>query len=239
MRLFVYVIAISVTLFAWMESAQAAPPPEGWSGYVQLGGVQTTGNTQSSTANGKFKLNYLHAPWQNIFKLSGLYASSNGATSAQSWEGSNQARYSYTKHNYLFGLINAQSVRFSGYDYQVSEVAGLGRRLYDSARQTIDVEAGVGARQSRLTQGVAHNTGIGRLGAGYELDVSSHSTFSQHVSAEIGVDNTFLKSVSGLKMSIYGALSANLTYTITHNSNVPAGTRKTDTISSVTLEYDF
>lgn len=239
MRSFVYVIAIGFMAFACLNSAQAAAPPVGWSGYIQLGGVQTTGNTESSTADGKFKLNYLRGPWQNTFRLSGLYASSYGTTSAQSWEGSNQARYSYTKHNYLFGLLNAQAVRFSGYDYQVSEVAGLGRRLYDSARQTLDVEAGVGARQSRLTQGVAHNTAIGRLGAGYEFDISSHSTFSQHVSAEIGKDNTYIKSVSGLKMSIYGALSANLTYTVTHNSNVPAGTRKTDTISSVTLEYDF
>ncbi|OBS08065.1 DUF481 domain-containing protein [Acidihalobacter prosperus] len=238
MRLFAYVTA-SCALCACCAPAFAASPPTGWSGNIQLGGVQTTGNTQSSTANGKFKLNYLRAPWQNTLRFSGLYASSDGTTNAQSWEGSNQTRYSFSKHNYLFGLINAQAVRFSGYDYQVSEVAGLGRRLYDSARQTLDVEIGAGARQSRLTEGGARSVGIGRLGLGYEFDITAHSSFTQHVSSEIGVNNTFVKAVSALKMSIYGALSANLSYTISHNSNVPAGTRKTDTISSVTLEYDF
>lgn len=238
MRLFAY-ITVLCCLSAYCATACAEPPPAGWSGNTQVGGVQTTGNTQSSTADGKFKLNFLRHPWQNTVRLSGLYASTNGTTNAQNWQGSNQTRYSITKHNYLFGLFNAQAVRFSGYDYQVSEVFGLGRRLYDSPRQTLDIEAGMGARQSRLSEGGARSVGISRLGMSYDFDITEHSEFTQHVSMETGVNNTFIKSVSALKMSIYGPLSANLSYTITHNSNVPAGTRKTDTISSVTLEYAF
>lgn len=238
MRLFAY-ITVFGCIAVYSGCVHAKPLPEGWSGNLQLGGVQTTGNAQSSTVDGKFRLNYVHHKFQNTLHLGGLYASTNGSTSAQSWMGGNQARYSFTKHDYLFGLLNAQVVRFSGYDYQVSEVIGLGRRLYDSQRQTLDIEAGVGARQSRVTGERETDVGVSRLGADYELDITQHSSFHQHFSAEMGVNNTYVQSVSALKMAIYGALSANLSYTIAHNSHVPSGTHKTDTITSVALQYGF
>lgn len=239
MRLFIYFTVLSGLSVFCATSALAKPLPQGWSGNVQFGAVQTTGNTDSSTADGKFKVNYVQQAWQNTLRMSDLYTATNGATTAQSWMGSNQARYSFTKHNYVFGLINAQAVRFSGYDYQVSEVLGLGRRVYDTPRQTLDVEAGAGARQSKLTGGSQDDVAVGRLGAGYSFDITSHSDFHQHLSAEIGKNNTYFESVSSLKLAIYGALSANLSYTISHNTNVPAGTSKTNTITAVALEYGF
>lgn len=237
MRLVVYLTALC-SLFA-CSIVYARAQPMGWSGNVQLGGVQTTGNTNSSTANGKFKLRYLELPWKNITRFSGIYSSTNGTTNTQSLELLNKTKYLFTKHDYVFGLLNAQDVRFSGYNYQVSEVVGAGRRLYDSSSQTLDVDAGLGARQSQLTEGKSSSVGITRFDLNYEYQITQSSEFEQHFSVETGVNNTLVKSYSALKTTIYGPLSANISYKIQHNSNVPTGTRKTDTISAVTLEYDF
>lgn len=237
MRLVVYLTALC-SLFS-CSIVYAREHPIGWSGNVQLGGVQTTGNTNSSTANGKFKLRYLRLPWKNITHFSGIYSSTNGTTNTQSLEALNKTRYLFTKHYYVFGLLNAQDVRFSGYNYQVSEVVGVGRRLYDSPSQTLDADVGFGARQSQLTGGKTSSVGISRFDLNYEFEITQNSEFDQHLSIESGVNNTLVKSVSSLKTTIYGPLSANLSYKIQHNSNVPTDTRKTDTISAVTLEYDF
>ncbi len=80
---------------------------------------------------------------------------------------------------------------------------------------------------------------IGRAFGKYQWALSETSTFIQTLKVESGAENTFTESVTELKLSVVGNLFAALSYTVKHNSDVPADTKKTDTFSAVNLSYAF
>jgi putative salt-induced outer membrane protein len=61
---------------------------------------------------------------------------------------------------HLFAAGDWRKDRFSGYDKQVTEAVGYGRRLVDSERQMFSVEGGLGAKQSTLVDGTDLDEGI-------------------------------------------------------------------------------
>lgn len=73
----------------------------------------------------------------------------------------------------------------------------------------------------------------------YQYVISPSATFNQNVQVESGDTNTYSKSETYLKLKINGNLNAKLGYEVKHNSDVPAGVDKTDTMTTVTLVYGF
>ena len=57
--------------------------------------------------------------------------------------------------------------------------------------------------------------------------------------AIIDSQNTTLDLVTGLNAKINSSLSARFSYAVEYNSNPPPGAVQTDTLSRVTLIYDF
>jgi putative salt-induced outer membrane protein len=55
----------------------------------------------------------------------------------------------------------------------------------------------------------------------------------------IDSQNTTLDLITGLNAKINSSLSARLSYAVEYNSNPPPGAVQTDTLSRVTLIYDF
>jgi len=69
--------------------------------------------------------------------------------------------------------------------------------------------------------------------------ISETSTFNQNIFVEDGSTNTYTKSETFLKLVVVGNLGAKFGYEVKRNSNVPPDAEKTDTITTVTLVYDF
>ncbi len=80
---------------------------------------------------------------------------------------------------------------------------------------------------------------VGRAGLIYAWQISETSRFAQTLTTEYGDTNTYTESLSELKLSVIGGVFANLAFTVKHNSNVPADTEQTDTISAVSLSYEY
>jgi putative salt-induced outer membrane protein len=128
---------------------------------------------------------------------------------------------------------------FSGYDRQVTEAVGYGRRLIDNARHMLAVEGGVGAKQSDLITGEELDEAIVRGGLEYLLTLSANSQFSQELLLEQGDDNRYIESTSALKTRIVGNLALVLSYVIKNYSDVPVGIEGTDRFTALSLEYGF
>jgi putative salt-induced outer membrane protein len=56
---------------------------------------------------------------------------------------------------------------------------------------------------------------------------------------EAGSENTYFESVTALKARLVGDLALVASYTVKHNTDVPALTEKTDTYTALSLEYAF
>ncbi|MBT8144420.1 MAG: DUF481 domain-containing protein [Gammaproteobacteria bacterium] len=241
--LFIALIAISSTAYAAEDGGDR------WSGKVAFGVLATTGNSETTNANLNVGAKYDRERWHHTAQLAASGANSVNVTdsgvgeeretTAERYKASYKAKFDFNENDYLFGLVNYEKDKFSGYDQQISEAIGYGRRVIDNDRHVLNLEAGAGFKQADLRDGGSENGAIVRLGTDYRWQISPTSEFTQDLAVERGSDNTYIESVSALKATLVGELGLVLSYTIKNNSDVPAGSEKTDTFTAIQLEYGF
>ncbi len=229
------ILALLLPLAAFGAEDAAKP----WSGTAALGILATSGNSETTNANLAVGVNYDRERWHHEAAVAASGAETAGATTAERYKAGYEARYDFSKHDYLFGLINYEKDLFSGYDQQLSEAVGYGRRLINNDRQVLNVQAGAGFKQSDLRDGTSESGAILRLGGDYALNMSETAKFTQKIVMELDSENTYLESISAIKATLIERLGLVFSYTIKNNSDVPTGSEKTDTFTAISLEYGF
>ena len=210
-----------------------------WNGSAEFGASITTGNTDSSTLNGKLKIGYENDPWKHLFRLEALQASEDGEDTADRILAEFESDYALSERSYLFGALRGTRDEFSAYDYQASAATGYGRKLWVSDKGYWDAEIGPGVRVSETDAGERETNLIARVASGLEYRFSDFAKFNQDVTVLAGENNTEIESVTGLTSSLTDTLAMQLSYTVVHNTEVPADTEKTDTYTSVNIVYNF
>ncbi len=239
-----YILSVPTALFLMAlvsagHAADAQVIDTSWKGNVELGIVITTGNTETETINAKAKVETEREKWRHIAFVESLNSSTQGTATAERFVINGQSDYKFGEHNYFFAMVNYEDDSFSGYEYRVSEAFGYGRRVMNESNLTLDMEAGPGARQSKLDSGSSDNEYTVRGAVKLAWKVSETSTFTEDLSTDVGEDATITKSVTALTAQVYGSLATKITYTIKNTSDVPVGIKKTDTETAVTLVYSF
>jgi putative salt-induced outer membrane protein len=240
------VVLLSIALVATFRAnaqeptaAAAAEPDKGWSGKVALGYLATSGNTQSSSLNSGFGVAYTAGRWIHGLEVKAINATEDEQTTAEAYSASWKSEFNLTDRDFLFGSVNWRKDRFSGYDQQLSESVGYGRRIIDTGVHFLNAEIGAGARQADLVDGTSESDVILRAGVNYRWQFAERAAFTQDMSTESGEENTYVESITALKASLIGDLALVASYTIKNNSEVPAGSENTDRYTSLSLEYVF
>jgi putative salt-induced outer membrane protein len=221
-------------------AAQQTAVKDGWQGSVALGYLQTTGNANTSTANGKALIGYKAGNWQDSILVQALKASQEGALTAENFEADGQSDYNLNPDNYLFGNVDYLRDVFSGYERRTSEVVGLGHRLIDSPTQQLDVELGGGRRQTRYTTGFpSSEEWVERVAGSYLWKFTSTSSLTESLSVVHGSSNTLTQSVTAVTANLVNSFALSFSYTVSHNSSVLDGFKKTDAVTALSLVYTF
>jgi putative salt-induced outer membrane protein len=224
----------------------AADPPPPWSGEASAGVVVTSGNSESSTANAKGEVVFNSERWRNTFNGSALNTEATDPATgiqqrtAERYLAGNKTDFNFTEHNYAFLALEFEEDLFGPVRERTSETAGYGRKILTGPAHTLEAELGAGARQTeaQVTE-EKNNDAIGRGRVAYKWNFSETSNFAQTVKVESGDSNTFTESVTELRVSLVGKLFALGSYTLRNNSDVPAGAKKTDTVTTVSLGWSF
>jgi putative salt-induced outer membrane protein len=220
--------------------AQDKEEPEGpWSGKASVGYLATSGNTDNSTLNSAFEVGYTVDKWAHLFTASAINATENDVTTAEAYDAGWKSERRITDHDFLFVRLDWRKDRFGGFDTQFSQTVGYGRRLIDMDSHKLNAELGIGARQSEAQDGTSDSETILRGGLDYRWKLSETAEFRQDLIVESGGENTYLESVTALKARLLGELALVASYTIKHNTDVPALIEKTDTYTALALEYAF
>lgn len=207
---------------------------------VELGLVATRGNTDTKNINAKATVISEMDSWKHTGKLEVLNSSDNNTTTTESYFASAKTAHKIDELNYEFGLLTYEADRFSGYDYRESVSIGYGHTLIKTSVQSLDIEAGVGIRKSRITDTAERQQENFLRGAGiFEWHVSDNATFSEDFTIEAGENNTISKSITSLKSKVAGNLATKITYTIQKTTNVPSDAKETDIELVVNLVYSF
>lgn len=233
-RNFIICSTLSITPCAF-----AATDDSTWGGEAELGLVTTSGNTETTTANFKGKLENKRVQWHHLFALETLHSNSANNSTAERYLLTAKSDYKISDASYAFGRFSYEDDRFSGFDYRATETLGYGRHLINTETFKLDAESGLGVRQSKPEAGSSDSEGIVYLSGNFKWDLSQTSVLTQDLFTEIGEDATITKSVTGLKSQINGSLAMKITYTAKQTSKVPLGVEKTDTETAVTLVYSF
>lgn len=234
-----------VVVMAALLAGMSAGADEGpWTAKAALGYLATSGNAESTSVNGTFDVGYTAGRWKHELGLLALGAQIEGSgggteTTAERYSLGYQAKWDIRDFDYFYGGFNYDKDKVSSVEQSLSETIGYGRRLLKTPVQELNAEIGAGYRQQDFIDGTSDNSAIVRLAGDYLYNISETSSFTQTLSVEIGGDNTNTIAVSALNTKIRDALSLVLGFTINNNSDVPAGFEKTDTFTSINLEYAF
>ncbi|RJP36508.1 MAG: DUF481 domain-containing protein [Desulfobacteraceae bacterium] len=240
------ILLILLVIFSLSGMAIAAEKPFGGEG--ELGIMITSGNSDTSSANGKIGITHETERLINTIDLQGLYTSEKSENedgvkqdkaSAQKHEGAVKAGYKFTENDYAFIRGAYLNDRFSGYHYQNTVTAGYGRKLITGDRVNLSVELGPGYRYEKIRAGGSEEDAIFRASGFFSLQLTEGAAFEQDLSVETGEDKTITRSVSAIKAQIIGALAMKLSYTIDRQSKVPVDTEKTNTATALALVYGF
>lgn len=240
MKLRTFVLAAAL-LAPFSLMAQDAPeaPESPWSGKATLGYLATSGNTENTTLNTGLEVGYTTGQWAHLLNAAAINASESEITTAEAYDLGWKSERNLSDKDFLFGRLSWRKDRFGGYDTQLSETVGYGRRLIDSDKHKLNAELGAGARQSELQDGTKEDETVFRGGMYYKWLFSETAEFRQDLTAEGGEKNTYTESVTALSAKLLGDLALVASYTIKHNSDVPPLTEKTDTYTALSLEYAF
>lgn len=222
------------------DTPSETPPLPVWSGAAELGTIATTGNTETSSLNGKFSLARDGEEWDVSGKLEALSSHEDGVSSKEKYYGAVQVDRKFTEHSYVAINADQERDRFSGFTSQTTASIGYGYRVIDSETRYLDLEAAPGYRRDKLKEtGDVEEEGIARLAIKFGWTINAGVSFTQTANADLGQKNSTYKTETGLKSQINGALATKLTYKVKYVDDVPEDNKNMDTEFGVTLVYSF
>jgi len=227
------------------------PPPPPWQGEGSAGLVVTTGNSETTTANAKLQAVYQTTDWRNTLDA-GLIKTEQASkvtgleeVTAERYLVTDKLDWNMTDRDYLFLSLEFEKDLVGPIRERYSETAGYGRKILTGPEHLLEAELGAGLRQTETQVTTAapaadkDDDAIGRARAAYRWVFRPDSHFGETIKAESGDSNTFMESVTELRVTLYRKLYAQGTYTVRQNTKVPAGTEKTDTITAFSLGWTF
>ena len=230
------VLAIAPLSLLAEEAEEQSP----WAGKATLGYLATSGNTENSTMNSGFEVGYTSGRWAHLLEATAISASETEDTTAEAYDLGWKSERKISDKDFLFGRLQWRKDNFGAFDTQFSQTLGYGRRLVDNDKHKLNLELGVGARQSELQLfGSKENETIFTVGGYYKWQFSETAEFRQDLTVEAGGENTYTQSVTAISAKLLGELALVASYTIKNNSDVPPLTEKTDTYTALSLEYLF
>lgn len=231
---------------AHADSLLTDAPDQGFAGSASAGLVKTTGNTETETLNADFDLKWRYTPAfamgleVGAFRDSSENDAGDDETTAERYWARWNTRYDLSEKSFLFSNIDYERDRFSGYDYQATAFGGYGYQFIDNAVNSLAMGAGLGYRVSKTDElGEKENEVVLRGTLNFRHAFSETSEFTQLIVADFGEEYDVYRSESVITANIVGNLALKAGVAVKHTTDVPVGNEKTDTITTVGLQYDF
>lgn len=222
---------------------------ERWSGEGELGAFQSSGNTESVGVVAALRLDREGIDWTHSIRLRADYQRQNGSTSREQFAASYEPRWQFDENIFAYGLAQYERDRIQGFSSRYSVSGGLGYRVIDNPELKLSLKAGPAYRVTDFTDGTSADRIAGLVGLDFDWQVLDRLKLTQDVEAlaETGAEatlifdgaNTTINLVTGLDFRVSNRLRSRLSYKVEYDSNPPAGSEGTDTLTRATLIYGF
>jgi putative salt-induced outer membrane protein YdiY len=221
-----------------------APTEAAWSGNAELGFIQTSGNSDTQSFNGKFNLERQLEPVTTSLNLEVLTSEEEGVSSKERYIAAVEHAYSLGKRSYVASVLAYEDDRFNGYQYQSSLSVGYGYHAWADEQGKLDLEVGPGYRRSALEErneegNKIEEEAIARASLTLLVNISESAKFTEKFTVEGGDSKIVYKSDMGIQSTLIGQLAMKINYQVKHTTEVPEDKKNTDSLIGVTLVYSF
>lgn len=224
-------------------------------GDAEFGFILSKGNTTSTSFKLKGNIYQDFDSWRNQFKIDSLYKRDKNTETNETEVTANRIFVS-AQGNYKVGIKNAsffiygdyEEDEFSGLDYKTTLATGYGSRVFQGAKNKVDIDIGPGLYRSVADKNAdvssADKNKMGyllRVALQWERLVSERTRFNQYISMEQSLSglNSRLKSETALISQVIGGVSLKFAYMYRYNAKPEENKLKYDSELSATLVYNF
>ncbi|HEY9143774.1 MAG TPA: DUF481 domain-containing protein [Arenimonas sp.] len=209
-----------------------------WQPSAELGIVNTTGNSETTSINGRFGLKAEEDLWSHDYYLAALRSESDDELTANRYEIGAKSDRKLGERSYLGAAARYENDDFSPYDYQATLALNYGGWLLREEGRSFKLEGGPGVRRAQLADtGEVESGALLRGFADYQHQITESTKFFNTTLVEATSDNTFAQNDIGIAVSINKTLALKAAFQARHNTEVPVGTENTDTLTSVNIVW--
>ena len=210
-----------------------------WTGRVEAGGFRSTGSTSEIGISANVAIKRTGLQWSHKLAASADYRRANGITSRERYTASYEPRYQFDPRGFAYGLTQFERDTSIGYDERYTASVGVGYKLIVSNPVDLSVDIGPSIRHAAYVIG-ARETKVGaRASMDLAWRIAPALTFKQVASGYAERDVYTLNSLTSLETKVGTRWSAAFSYNVQFESETLLSARDFDTLSRLTLTYDF
>lgn len=210
-------------------------------GSIEGGLTLARGNTDNDNLNGKVGVASTYGKVENEFTATAYGAKSSGVRSGENYNANDKLKYNFDELNYGFGEGDWSNNRFAGYSERLSGLVGAGHHFMKEPNLNLYGEVGGGYRTTDYIP-IAQkdeSSAVGKIGGGLNWKINEYVQFGQTVNSVIGKDNTVTTSDTSVKSFLNRNLYLKFGYNFQNQSEVPAGVKNNDSLTTFSVGYDF
>lgn len=231
------------------EAIRTAGLFNNWSGKGEFGAFRATGNSSNTGITAALSLKREGIDWAHKLRGRADYQRNNGVTSREQYFFAYEPNYNISERLFVYGLAQYERDRFQGFSGRYAVSGGIGYKIINEADLQLSAKAGPAYRVTDFVTGESESRIAGLLGVDFDWSITDRLklTHDTNAVAETGgsatiiadSSNTSINLVTGLNAKVSDSITTRFSYAIEYDSNPPIGAVKTDTLSRVTLIYDF
>lgn len=210
-----------------------------WGGKGEFGLFRSTGTTSEFGVSAGLNLVREGLRWKHILRANADYRRANGETSREQFLFAYEPRYQINERSFTYALTQFERDPFVGYDKRYTASVGIGYDFVNNGKMKLSVDTGPSFRHVKYTEdGIEDRAGL-RSSLDFNWKLSPTLSLQQIASAYVEKDQASLSSLTALDAKIISRLSARFSYNTRFESETETTVESFDTLSKVTLVYDF
>jgi len=223
--------------------AQAPPPPPpAREAKAEFALVTTSGNASSQTVGAAGQVTFRPPQWVIDGQGTFVRNEAEDVVNAKSFAARGRAARVLTARLQAFGQHSYLRDLFSGVEHRNNTEGGLAYLLFQTARQILSADAGLGYLNERRTIGDTLSTPTAGTAGHYKLKLSETSDITDDLllSFDLSDEGTWrLHQTAALTAKVAAPLSLKLSNVIRYVDEPVFGFEQTDTITSAALVFSF
>lgn len=220
-----------------------------WKGEGELGGLQSSGNSNTVGATAALMLRREGIDWTHSLRARFDFQRQNGVTSREKYFAAYEPRWQFEDNLFAYGLVQFERDKIQGIDGRYSASGGIGYKVLQHDKVSLAVKAGPAYRVTEYFDGNTENRVGALVGLDFDWRIYERLTLTQDTNAVaetggeavafVGKSNTTLNLITGLDFKVSNKLRARLSYQIDYDSNPPTNKVNTSTLTRASIVQGF